>query len=65
MLYMYNWITMLCTWNIVSQLYFNKIYIKKKKENGYKIKDIWCIYVLYNNTCSTGAYRHISKCRDK
>jgi len=26
----YNWITLLCTWNIVSQLYFNKIYIKKK-----------------------------------
>ena len=28
--HMYNWITLLCTWNIVSQLYFNKIYIKKK-----------------------------------
>ena len=24
---MYNWITLLCTWNTVSQLYFNKIYI--------------------------------------
>ena len=29
--YMYNWITLLCTWNTVSQLYLNKkIYIKKK-----------------------------------
>ena len=32
---MYNLVTLLCTWNIVSQLYFNKIYIyvKKKKKN--------------------------------
>ena len=27
--YLYNWISLLCTWNIVSQLYFNKIYILK------------------------------------
>ena len=27
---MYNWITLLCTWNIVHQLYFNKIYILRK-----------------------------------
>ena len=26
-MYLYNWITLLCTWNIVRQLYFNKIYI--------------------------------------
>ena len=38
-LYMYNWITLVCTWNIVSQLYLNKkiyiymyMYIKKKKK---------------------------------
>ena len=32
--YVYNWITLLCTWNIVSQLHLNKknIYIKKKKK---------------------------------
>ena len=29
---MYNWITLLCIWNTVSQLYFNKIYILIKKE---------------------------------
>ena len=28
---LYNWTTWLCTWNTVSQLYFNKIYIKKKE----------------------------------
>ena len=29
--YIYNWITLLYTWNIVSQLYFNKIHILRKK----------------------------------
>ena len=29
---MFNWITLLCTWNTAGQLYFNKIYIFKKKE---------------------------------
>ena len=29
--YMYNWIPLLCTWNIVSQLYFSKIYWRRKK----------------------------------
>ena len=28
--YIYNWITLLCTWNTVSQLYFNKIHILRK-----------------------------------
>ena len=36
--YMYNWITLLCTWSIVNQLYFNRIYIyiyiKKKQTRG-------------------------------
>ena len=33
--YMYNQITLLCTWNIVSQLNFNKIYLlRRKKVNG-------------------------------
>ena len=27
---MYNWTPLLCTWNVVSQLYFNKIYILKQ-----------------------------------
>ena len=27
MWFMYNWITLLQIWNIVSQLYFNKIYV--------------------------------------
>ena len=31
--YMYNWITLLYTWNIVNQLYFNK-----KRKNIYIIK---------------------------
>ena len=30
-MYVHNWITLLCTWNTVSQLYVNKIYILKKK----------------------------------
>ena len=30
-IYMYYWITLMCTWDIVSQLYFNKIYLKKKR----------------------------------
>ena len=30
--YMHNWITLLCTWNIVSQLYFSKRYIYEEKE---------------------------------
>ena len=30
-IYMYNWITLLYTWNIVNQLYFNKI---NKSESG-------------------------------
>ena len=29
--YMYNWISLLCTRNIVSQLYFSKINILRKK----------------------------------
>ena len=32
-MYLYNWITMLCTWNILSQLYFNKKYIYFKKDD--------------------------------
>ena len=32
-MYMYHWITLLCTWNTVSPLYFNKIYILRKKRN--------------------------------
>ena len=28
---MCNWITLLCTWNMVSQLHYNKIYILKKR----------------------------------
>ena len=35
---MYNWITLLGTWNIVSQLHVNKyIYIKKKKLHNKEI----------------------------
>ena len=30
--YMYNWITLMCTWNIVSQLCFIKIYILREKK---------------------------------
>ena len=39
---MYNWITLLYTWNIVNQLYFNKI---NKSESGIElyliIVDVW------------------------
>ena len=36
---MYNWITLLCTWNIVNELYINKIYtLRKKKKNIRNIK---------------------------
>ena len=34
-MYMYNWITLLYTWNwhnIVNQLYLNKHFLKKKKK---------------------------------
>ena len=27
---MYNWITLLCPWNIIRQIYVNKIYVNKK-----------------------------------
>ena len=41
-IYMYNWITLLYTWNIVNQLYFNKI---NKSESGIElyliIVDVW------------------------
>ena len=37
---MYNWITLLCTWNIISQLYVNKICILIKKiKNEYSMKE--------------------------
>ena len=45
-IYMYNWITLLYTWNIVNQLYFNKI---NKSESGielYLFNYSWCM-VLY------------------
>ena len=32
MLYMYNWITVLCTWIIKSTILQQNIYIKKKKK---------------------------------
>ena len=37
--YTYNWITLLCTWNIVNQLYFNKSIFnyKKNKLQGVKL----------------------------
>ena len=38
---MYNWITLLCTWNVASQLYFNKIYILRKKSCIDILKRIW------------------------
>lgn len=39
-MYLYNWITVLCTWNIANQLYFKKIYSIKyiKKANGGDLK---------------------------
>ena len=39
-MYIYNWITLLCTWNIVSQLYFNKIYILKENTGCMKGKKV-------------------------
>ena len=34
-MYLYDWITLLCTWNTVSHLYFNKIYINIIKKNAF------------------------------
>ena len=49
--YLYNWITMLCTWNIVSQLYFNNIYIYvyfKKDDKPCDIRKLgWVPYKQY------------------
>ena len=43
---MYNWITLLHIWNIVSQLYFNKICVlwnyKKLIVDSYTISDFEC-----------------------
>ena len=39
-MYIYNWITLLCTWNIVSQLYFNKIDILKENTGCMKGKKV-------------------------
>ena len=36
----YNWITLLCTWNIVSQLYLNKIYIWRENKEKKTLKEI-------------------------
>ena len=48
--YMYNWITLLCTWNVVSQLKFNKIYILRKKKQMYsflkKSVSLWVFFPL-------------------
>ena len=38
-MYVYIWITLLCTWKTVSQLYFNKIYTLKK--NLVKNQRLW------------------------
>ena len=37
--YLYNCITLLCTWNIVSQLYLNKIYILKEKKKFFNVHE--------------------------
>ena len=40
--FMYKWITLLCIWNTVSQLYINKIHILRKKggTNGQQVYEI-------------------------
>ena len=40
--FMYNWITLLCTWNTVSQLYINKIHTLRKKRgtDGQQVHEI-------------------------
>ena len=35
-IFIYNWITLLYTWNIINQLYFN---LKKEKEQDKKLKE--------------------------
>ena len=35
-IFIYNWITLLYTWNIINQLYFN---LKKEKEQDNKLKE--------------------------
>ena len=45
-MYLYNWITLLCTWNIVSQLYFNKkIYILKKRKHNSQL--LGCAFFFF------------------
>ena len=47
--YLYYWITLMCTWNIVSQLYFNKIYLLKKKK-GWALKNWYFWTVVLEKT---------------
>ena len=46
---MYDWITLLYTWNIVGQLYFNKIYILKGKK--FKMYYVRKRYKRYTSEC--------------
>ena len=47
-MYLYSWITLLCAWNIVNQLYFNKIYAQKKKLSHYSsYSAIWVVSSAY------------------
>ena len=54
---MYNWISLLCTWNIVSQLYFSEVYMLRKKRH---VEDniLRLHFKLYRYKCG-GAYIRI------
>ena len=52
---MYNWITLLCTWNTISQLYLNKIHILREK-NFFKLRGRTTLAIqwLRHHTSSAG-----------
>ena len=40
---MYHWVTLLCPWNTVSQLCFNKIYVLRKNITVWFLSPAWVV----------------------